>query len=58
MLENDDSKLQTKFEVHNHFKYFQNNQILKSRDCTNPPDIPTLEAYPTLGKVVGSKLFC
>ena len=30
-----------------HFKYFQNNPILKLRDHTNPPDLPTLKAYPT-----------
>ena len=49
MLENDDSNLQTKFGVH-HFKYFQNNQILKSRDRIEPPHLPTLKAYPTPGK--------
>ena len=30
-----------------HLKYFQNNQILKSRDYTNPPYLPTLKTYPT-----------
>ena len=32
-----------------HFKYFQNNPIQKSRDRSNPPDLPTLKAYPTPG---------
>ena len=32
-----------------HFKYFQNNPIQKSRDRTNPPNLPTLKAYPTPG---------
>ena len=36
-----------------HFKYFQNNPIKKLRDHTNPPDLPTLKAYPTPG--VGGK---
>ena len=31
------------------FKYFQNNPILKSLDCTNPPNLPTLKAYPNPG---------
>ena len=34
-----------------HFKYFQNNNpILKSRDGTNPTDLPTLKAYPFNGE--------
>ena len=47
MLENDNSvnKVLTAY----HFKYLQNNQIRKSWDCTNPPDLPTLKAYPTPG---------
>ena len=61
MVENDDSNLQAKFRVHITFhKYFQNNPILKSRDRTNPPDLPTLKAYPTPpppGKLVSSKFF-
>ena len=28
---------------------FLNNQILKSQGYTNPPDLPTLKAYPTPG---------
>ena len=39
-----------------HFQYFQNNPILKSWDCNNTPDLPTLKAYPTPGEVVCSKL--
>ena len=45
MLENEHSNLETKFGVH--FNFFHNNSILKSRDRTNPPDLPTLKAYPT-----------
>ena len=36
MLENDYSKLQTKCGVHITLNIFQNNRILKSRDCTTP----------------------
>ena len=57
MLENYDSNLQTSAY---HFKYFQNNPILKSRNRTNPfiaPDLPTLKVYHTPGKVAGSKIF-
>ena len=50
MLENDNSNIQTKFGSAYHFKCFQNNPILKSRDRTNPPDILTLTAYPTPGE--------
>ena len=49
MLENYNSNLQTKFGVHITSNIFKNNQISKSRDYTNPPDLPTLKAYPTLG---------
>ena len=54
MLENDNSNLQTKFRVHTTSIIFFNNQIRRSRDCTNLPDLPTLEAYPTSG--VGRRL--
>ena len=47
MLENGYYNLQTKFGVH--INYFQNNPIKKSQDRTNPPDLPTLKAYPTPG---------
>ena len=43
MLENGHSNLQT------NFKYFQNNPVQKPGDRTNPPDLPTLKAYPTPG---------
>ena len=52
MLANAHSNLQTKFGVHitsNIFKIIQ-----KPRDSTNPPDLPTLKAYPTPG--VGGRL--
>ena len=58
MLKNDNSNLQTKFGVHITSNIFQNNPILKSPN--QPPDLPTLKAYPTYTtpeKVVGSKLF-
>ena len=48
MLENDDANLQS-WSAYN-IKYFQNNPILKSRDRTSPPDLPTLKAYPTPGE--------
>ena len=47
MLENGHSNLQNKVWSAYYFKYFQNNPIKKSRDRTNPPDLPTLKAYPT-----------
>ena len=50
VLENDDSNSQTQFGV----LITSNNQIFKSRDYTNPPDLTTLKAYPTPEKVVGS----
>ena len=37
-----------------HFKYFQNNQILKSRIIPTPW---SLKAYPTTGEVVVWKFF-
>ena len=48
MLENDDSKLQTNIWSAYHFKYFWNNPILKSRDCTNPPPPPRLPNFESL----------
>ena len=39
-----------------HFKYFQNNPILKSRDHTNPLT-PTLKAYPTPAESGKFKIF-
>ena len=58
MLANDYNNLQTKVWSAYHFKYFQNNPILKSRDRTNPPPTSQLWKF-TLppGKVVGSKFF-
>ena len=49
MLENGHSKLQNKLVSAYHFKYFQNNPIQKSRDRTNAPYLPTLNAYSTPG---------
>ena len=60
VLENDDSILQAKFGVHSyHFKYSQNNPLLKSRDHTNPPPHTSQLWKLTLppGKVVGSCFF-
>ena len=51
MLENDDSKMQTKFWVHitsNIFKK-KKKRNFKSRDYTSSHEIPTLKAYPTPG---------
>ena len=48
MLENDHSNLQTKFGVHitsNIFKIIQ----FKNLGIAQPPDLPTLKAYPTPG---------
>ena len=58
MLENDDSKLQTKFGVHIASNTFKNNPILKSQDCTTPPPhLTTLNAYPTPRESGGSNVF-
>ena len=46
MLDNGNSNLQRKFGVHNHLKYFQNNQTLKSRDYANPLWPPKFESFP------------
>ena len=57
MLENDDSNLQNKVCklecIRYHFKYCQNNPILKSRDCAPPPTFQ-LWKLTLPGKVVGS----
>ena len=57
MLENDDSKLQTKFGVHITSNIFKIIPILKSWDGTNPPNLPTLKAYPTSGEGGRFKIF-
>ena len=57
MLENDDSNLLTKFEVHIYrFKYFQNNHISKSRD-NSKPHLPTFKHTLHPREVVGSRSF-
>ena len=47
MLENDDYNVQTKFGVHITPNIFKLTKFLKSRDYTNPPDLPILKLYPT-----------
>ena len=46
MLENDDSNLQTKFEVH----ITSNNFRIIQTGLHNPPNLPTLKAYSTPGE--------
>ena len=53
MFENEKSNLQIKFNYQMklfayYFKYFQNNNIRKSWDCTKTPNHPTLKANSTL----------
>ena len=48
MLENGDSNLQTKFGVHNTSNIFKIIEF-KNHGINQPPDLPTLKAYPTPG---------